>query len=276
MFEKILVPLDGSETAEAVLEPLGALLASAESGTVTLLRVVPADEGGRPTGGWEEAEDYLRRVRTRLAERSLPAEVRVEPGDPAERVVAAAERDGVDLVAMTSHGRSGLDRLVRGSVAERVLRTVSAPLLLTTPRAPTTGFRRILVPLDGSARAKAILPYASFVATHHGSEVVLFEVENYEGPEGSTRALLRDPAAVAATLEPVAAELRAQGVAAVRTAAEIGAPAGEILAAAEREEADLIAMTSHGRRGLARWWFGSTAEAVLRHARHPLLVVRAA
>ncbi|MCB1033168.1 MAG: universal stress protein, partial [Acidobacteria bacterium] len=181
-------------------------------------------------------------------------------------------------IAMATHGRSGLSRMVRGSVAERVLRSAPAPVLVVTPATREPGrFRRILVPLDGSDTAAHALPAAVAVAVAHDAEVLLLTVEGYQGPIEGIQPALRTPEQVLQSLEPFRARLVARGLAAdsVRTLAGVGSPAEEILACAAREEVDLIAMSTHGHRFLADLILGSTARKVRHTVDIPVLLLKA-
>jgi nucleotide-binding universal stress UspA family protein len=134
--DKLLVPLDGSRLAE---EALAKALEVAEGGRTTLLLlraaeastwpgVDPTDEQIRVV---HDAEEYLNGVRARLAARGIEkVETSVWYGPPAAAIVEAARVAGADLIVMTTHGRSGLGRLMLGSVAEAVLRGTSIPILL--------------------------------------------------------------------------------------------------------------------------------------------------
>jgi nucleotide-binding universal stress UspA family protein len=149
MFKRILVALDGSELAEAALAPAFAL-AEKFGGEVVLLRVTVAGRvfAGAPLVAsrtyFPEAEtlltderdaaDYLQRINRRCRNSGVTIRTRALPGTPAEAVVAAARDEAADLIVMSTHGRSGLDRLVYGSVAEAVLRGAHVPVLLVPLR----------------------------------------------------------------------------------------------------------------------------------------------
>ena len=140
--------------------------------------------------------------------------------------------------------------------------------------------KRVLVPLDGSRLAEGILPFVLQIACPLDLDVVLVRVEQPIPPqaiEGTTHFTLDDIKArvnrAREYLAQVAADLRRQGVR-VTTDARHGDPVTEIVAAARRSGAGLIAMTTHGRRGLTRLVFGSVAEAVLRRAAIPVLMMR--
>lgn len=258
---KILVPLDGSELSEGMLIPAKKLLEASDSpGELLLVHVLdPHPEAAMRDGG----EHYLETVRSRLEREGLDgAEVRwfLEEGDPAERILVIAKEQGPDWIVMATHGGSE-ERAVRGSVAERVLRSANQPLLLANPRgswaAKTRAFERILIAHDGSPFSERVLQPALQIAQAFGSKATLLrafpdEVE----PDGLRVAVER--------LREAGVEVEAHVVQ--------GEPAGEILAAATGH--DLVCLATHGRSGVARWWFGSVAERVLRACERPLVVVR--
>jgi len=275
---RILVPTDGSPLSDRILRPLGPLLEAAAQ-EVVLMQVIraEADDAAREVEALA-ARAHLEEVADRLPEaRRDAARYVLSEGDPAEEILARVREVRPDLVAMATHGRTGLTRLVRGSVAERVLRSCPAPLLLANPQAldAVPAFRRLLVPLDGSAAADRVLPLVARFAGAFGAEVTLLRVRPLPPPlptaqdqvEGWSEARVRE------SLAPRARRLEAAG-ARVRVAVRTGYPAEEVLAAAD--EADLVAMSTHGRAGVARWWFGSLAEQVLRACARPLLVLRVA
>jgi nucleotide-binding universal stress UspA family protein len=141
-------------------------------------------------------------------------------------------------------------------------------------------FRRALVALDGSPVAEAIIPFIVEIAGPLDMEVVLVRVNRPIPPEvieGSRHVIVEDSETSRLDAEeylaPVAVELRKRGVR-VRTQVRRGQPSEEIVLAAREIDADLIAMTTHGRSGLGRLLFGSVAEAVLRESRLPVFLMR--
>ncbi len=141
-------------------------------------------------------------------------------------------------------------------------------------------YNRALVALDGSPVAEAIIPFILAIAGPLDMEVILLRVLEPQTPvvmEGSTGIGLEDVAArrldAQEYLAPLAAELRGKGVR-VTTEVRRGFPAEEIVAAAREADADLIAMSTHGRTGLGRMIFGSVAEAVVRTAAIPVFLMR--
>ncbi|MBX3466354.1 MAG: universal stress protein [Planctomycetes bacterium] len=283
MSGSVLIPVDGSSLAEKVLGPARPLIEALEA-DVVLLRVVPtrgtlADVEVEA----DEAGAALQRLQDRLGREGLRCQAKLVRGDPAEQILTFARALRPDYLAMATHGRSGVSRLVRGSTAERVLRHATAPVLLCNPHVlagpdePPAGppFRRILVPLDGSDLAAEVLPHVERLARVYGSEVLLLTVEPYEYTLAPTPLVAppTDPRALEALVEGPRARLAAAGIpTSVMTAH--GVVPVEVLRAAHA--CDLVAMTTHGRGGASRWWFGSVAEQVLRHCAAPLLVLRVA
>lgn len=279
MTKTVLVPLDGSPLADEVLDPVERLLAG-EPHQVVLLRVLPPPAGGAEEDEQAAARAHLAGVEARLTGAGVRATSRLEPlgasSDPAAAILAVAAELRPDLIALASHGRSGVLRWIRGSVAELVLRGATAPVLVVTPRSRGHAdgerrFRRLLLPLDGTDRASQVLPHALELARRHGSTIVLARVE-WSGVSRPLLAAALAPERVAASLHPWEERVRAAGVP-VEVVAIQGDPASGILEGARAHGCDLIAMATHGRRGFARWLEGSVCEKVLRHCDLPMLVV---
>jgi len=271
VFQKILVPLDGSELASRVLDYLEPVLAL-EAASLVVLRVRPK---GTPS---PEGESDPLAARLASLNPKTPIKRIERQGDPAAEILAAAEEEGASLVALSTHGRTGLARLVRGSVAERVLRNAQTPVLLVNPFTESTSsrFERILVALDGSAGSLEALDLVSQLAPLYRAEVVLFHVGNpdYRLTEAGERQEDVRASEFRSSIAPQVARLEASGVKVkVEVLVEFG-PSGQILAAVQREGIDLVALTTHGRAGVSRWIYGSVAEAVIRECRVPLLVKR--
>ena len=140
MYKRVLVPLDGSRLAEGIL-PLVLLITGPLDLEVVLVRVVPpitpqALEGTGPfmvdvvATRLEEAREYLAGVAANLRKRGVRVMIEARTGEPVTQLVAAAQEPGADLIAMTTHGRSGFGRLLFGSVAEAVLRQAKVPVLM--------------------------------------------------------------------------------------------------------------------------------------------------
>lgn len=295
MIHRILIPLDGSELAAQAL-PHGVLQARRFGAGVVLLRVVeptpaPVAEWAAPEdldASRETAESYLAELKKALVAQGLDVECHTRMGPPAETLLAFARTEDIDLIAMSTHGRSGIGRWVYGSVADKVLRGAETPVFLVRVSGgewpvAVAGYHCLLVPLDGSGLAELALPFAAIWARAFDAEVVLLRVPTLPayvslGPDASmlVPSLLGEVYEEAdAYLSNVMRELRARGLTVHKAAVEPGAVADTIVDFARDAGVDCIVMSTHGRSGLGRWVYGSVADRVLRGAGVPVLLVRA-
>ena len=278
MVERILVPLDGSDLAETVLPYVERLAAC--TGASARLLTVAQNEPERV-----RANSYLQAKQDQLRERTIDASVVVASDGEAETILAEAEAWDADLIAMSTHGRSGALRWVFGSVADKVIHATTRPLLLVRARPaeehPTSvKIDRILVPLDGSDLSVSVLPYVESIAKALGASLILFNVviplNVYPGTEMSSwpTSLIEDMMAQAQSfLATVEKEVEGRGLKA-RSVVTVGFAVGEIVRVAQDVEAGLIAMATHGRSGVNRWIMGSVADGVVRRSALPCLMVR--
>lgn len=292
----VLVPLDGSELAERAL-PYAAGLVRALGGELLLVRAAPvraseADGINWGTSAYARGEAELEAVAERLRAAGIRVQTHVALGmSAAAAILAAAGEQRADLVVMSTHGRSGLGRVLYGSVADEVLRGSDVPVLLVSAGCegawPIDGKLRVLVPLDGSDLARRALEPLAVLARTMPLELVLarvvaapaIPVAAFADETTYTVAYTSDPASELAAargeLEDDAAQFAGLlDVADVRV--ERGRPAAIIAALARDEGAHLIAMSTHGRGGLTRLVMGSVATGTLHHATVPLLLVPAA
>jgi nucleotide-binding universal stress UspA family protein len=193
------------------------------------------------------------------------------------------------LIAMATHGRSGLQRWLLGSIAEKVLRGTRNPLFLVRstdgdPLEREASLSSIIVPLDGSALAASVLPTATQLAKRLAVGVVLFRAfelpaKAYYGSEDflpNYAELTNQVRAEAqAYLDERAAELRTNEVPTVASVVSEGLPADEILRCTTDHPNSILVMCTHGRSGVQRWMIGSVTETVVRHSSDPVLVLRA-
>ena len=285
MYDRILIPLDGSERAEAILTHLEPVFRASDA-EVTLLGVVDPRDGGKETraAAVSRAESYLVRIVNRLRDAGLDVDQAVREGRPSEVIVSFAAEYKSRLVALASHGYGGLDRLFYGSTAERVLRSATTPLLLVRsqsalgrvlPLEPIS-WNNVLVPLDGSPAAERALDHASFLAGLQGARIHLVRViARY--PRTGYYAPLDDGGSDGSDeqryLESIAARLSAEGRT-VETAVSRGVVPDVLREYVTTNAIDLVALTSHGRSGWSSWFLGNVAEDLLRHVDTPLLVER--
>jgi nucleotide-binding universal stress UspA family protein len=298
MYANILVPLDGSPIAESVL-PHARAFAAALGIPVHLLQVIDPDtlipsvpDEKSPshnilTGEREHNGDYLKEIAASFADpAALSSSVRM--GKPAEVIIEAAGTHPDALIAMATHGRSGIRRWLLGSVAEKVLHGADNDVLLIRAMAQidtkkTAQLERIVVPLDGSELAEKALPCAVGLAKKMNLELILLRVYLMPGvayPTGSyapdwksldreTRERARD------YLEEKIRDFRKEGLERGSFRVLEGSAAEKIIEVAEKSSESLIAMSTHGASGVGRWVLGSVTERVVRHSDTAVLVVRA-
>jgi nucleotide-binding universal stress UspA family protein len=300
MIERILVPLDGSALSEQALAQAAALarlfgaqliLARVPEAILTPLLsagvwvTVPAETQAEV----DEAAEYLQAVAARPELAELVAERVTPPRPVADGLLDAVAGSRANLIVATTHGRTGLGRVVLGSIAAKLVHAAPVPVVLVPaaePALPVPSFRRVLVPLDGSALAEKALGVAGEVVRAAGGELFLTRIPTVPGyasalPEtmGVSVDLLSEHAAEATDyLEALAARLEQAGLT-VSIDVELrwsGTVADGILASAQEHDAEFITMTTHGRTGLSRWLLGSIADEVVRSARLPVWLVRGA
>jgi nucleotide-binding universal stress UspA family protein len=287
MYTKILVPLDGSKLAEQIL-PYARSLAEAYVIPVELLRI--NDPEIRPPF-WPPlpGREYLKEAAARYFPASLQVDYVEEQGKPATVIVDRAQRDSACLIAMATHGLSGMRRWLLGSVASKVVQTAVNPVLFIRPvegekPASEIHLSTIFVPLDGSGLAERILPHVVALAKKIQLEVHVLRVYSlpldsyvvgeriYVDDLDERKATMRKE--VETYLEGTKEKLQAEEVKRVISTAFEGDPAGEIIDLARKTPNNLIAMSTHGRSGLGRWVLGSVTEKVVQNSRDPVLVVR--
>jgi len=288
MWERILVPLDGSNLAELAI-PYAEEIAAAFNSEVVLVYVSEPGESQYRHMHQLYLEEVAEQVREHIKEH---AEVRaiVLPGEPAEQIIDYAWRHKIGLIIMASHGRSGITPWATGSVANKVLNATRVPVLLikvVKPPQRVPGkplLNRILLPLDGSEAGEAAMPYVQELINRLESEVILFGVVP-AGQHARTVGGLDFILYPEQYLEVVKAEAReyldrvyhrlSGGKAAVRVELKVGDVAREIIKFAEETNVSLIAISAHGHSGIEKWVFGSIAHKILQATNTPILVVRA-
>jgi nucleotide-binding universal stress UspA family protein len=310
MYRIVLVPLDGSTLGEHAL-PLALSIARRAGAGLQVLHVhSPPEALYSPEGIFlddsldarlrQGEQAYLDGIVKRLA---AVSSVTVTPvllegqGIAASLRTAAAERNA-DLVVMTTHGRGPLGRFWLGSVADQLVRDLPVPLLLVRPHDSSPDFLRepvlkhILLPLDGSALAEQMLEPALTLGKLMDADYTLLRVIKPVLPIGyDFQGVGFGPAAQSVLnrineaheqlhrdaedyLNRVAARLRSESVR-VETRVEVEEqPAVAILKRPAASAIDLIALETHGRRGLARLFLGSVADKVIRGTSLPVLVNR--
>lgn len=295
MYKQILIPLDGSAFAEAAL-PL-ALEISRRTGANVHIATVLEPVTSFAYEGWEGAavewsEKYLEDVLDRIGSQAGgTVSHAVLSGHTVEMLQGECDDRGVDLVVMASHGRGTLSRLWLGSVADGFVRQAQVPVILVRPdekAEPVSSFEHsfdtLLIPLDGSELSERALEHATefgelFDSAYHLTRIVSYPVDIASPYLPHTAQLnqqiMEDAKKGAAEyLEAHAENMRRRGLR-VTTSVAVDAQAGQgILSEAEAVGADMVAMATHGRKGLSRAILGSAADKVLRGLHTPLLLHR--
>lgn len=296
---RILCPVDFSDHSQRAVD-YAVALARWYTARLTLLHVyevVPlAPLAPEMTAGFALGPEYregLLRDLERFVEPAgadaVPLEFVVEEGQAGREIVRWAKENGSGLIVLGTHGRSGLERFLVGSVAERVLHRAPCPVLTVPPRAPHAPaapvFKRILCGIDFSPCSLRALEYALSMAQEGGACLTLVHVFESDASMPADWRTTLQPAAVREALVALEAERCARlahivpanvaGAGTVDTAMACGPAAREILRLAVERHADAIVLGVRGRNAADLLFFGSTTNKVVRQATCPVLVVNA-
>ncbi|HUK39994.1 MAG TPA: universal stress protein [Candidatus Acidoferrales bacterium] len=298
MYTKMLIPLDESRVAEQVL-PYARCLAKALAMPVELLEVIDPEALNvlaRPEEGryidtlvdekTQTSKSYLQTIAQSFE--GVHVNCLVENGKAEERVIERAAADKNTLIVMATHGRSGIQRWMLGSVADKVLHGATNHLLLVRARESGTvsglaALTSVVAPLDGSSLAEQVLPHVVELAKRLKAKLVLMRA--YALPPAVTadeygtymEELVKN--LESETLDYLAQkikEVQSMGLANVEPVASFGYGAEEIIKLGRQTPDNLIAMCTHGRSGVKRWVLGSVTERVVQHSGDPVLIIRAA
>jgi nucleotide-binding universal stress UspA family protein len=299
MFQRLLVPYDGSDEAAPALEAAHALAAHEDHPHVTLLRVIPHARGADERAQIERA---LERLAASLRREGISAEALVAVGDPDEVVATTAARDRADLVVLAPYHRQWLDALLRRSLSATLLSRCPVPVLLLPSATPHEAGHTaqengghamptllgdpaalVIVPLDGGPQAEQALPVAAAVAAQSQSTLMLVRAllpVVAALSTGEVAALERDATANAERaalhyLRDVRRRLEGKtSHFAVQTMVRVGGAAEVILDLAHAHTGSVIVMGARGKAAATtRAMLGSVALAVARGARTPVIVV---
>jgi len=294
MYERILVPLDGSSEAEIAL-PYAEEIAAKVGAEIILASV--SEQAAVETDHLYRS--YLERmeeqVKRQLKDWGAREEARVKSevllGRPASEILRYADESNISLITMASRGRSSRGPWLLGNIAAKVLRATGRPVLLIRARADNAALqqrrlvKRILLPLDGSKLGEVAIPYAEALAQVLGAEIILLQAfipptsgVAYEGYAASPTAFREREEQMRAFamdyLDSLGKAFQEKGLKTL-TVLKQGSPADQILEYAEANAIDLIAMSTHGRSGIGRWVLGSVTDKVLHAGDTAVLTVRA-
>lgn len=269
MEQTILIPIDGSESAAETSLYVQAI-SPKESTRIVLMHVTPSVSASNAS------IDHVPSVNTihnTLVKEGWDATIETRMGDPVFEILKMAILLPATLLVMSTHGRSGIERIREGSVTEQVLKQSPCPIFIlhstrTEPADNRTDnlFKRMLVPLDGTETSSAILDCVEHFAKMHGSDVVLFhdEMDHIESED--------ERAAIKARLQDQSVELANKGLIVSLDMTTYKRPIREILNRIDDMKIDLVSMVSHGNKGERRAMDESVTAEIIRHANCPLLV----
>lgn len=293
MYQKMLVPLDGSSLSEVVF-PYAKDLAGRLGLDIILFHVHSSKESETMPLHQAYIEQKAQVMKRQLLEwqkkigvglegRKLEVRGELTMGYPPEEIIGYAEENNVDLILMATHGRSGVRRWVLGSVADKVLCVSSIPVwLIRASTAESVTYdkwpqRTLLVPLDGSVLAEKVLPHVEVLAKQPGAppvDVVLFRAAEPPTTSGHYfRNIPEKREEIEQYLANIETRLRNSGLR-VKSQVSSGEPAEQIVSYGRENPFSIIVMSTHGHSGMSRWFYGSVATRVLEHASNPIFLVR--
>ncbi len=299
MFDPILIPLDGSQLAECVL-PHAEAIARSFDAEMTLLHILENDRANTSAPmvdqlNWKiakaDADLYLQKIKEQYQQSHLRARVAVLDGMVAQGITEYAQRQGMKLIILSSHGQDGLTQWEMSSVAHKIILSAPTSLLIVRARQQvqeqerTPLYRRILVPLDGSQRAENVLPIITQLARGHQSQLHLVQV--VQPPEIarrmpltqdemllSNRVVARNCAEASRYLEQVSTRSYLDGIDVQTHMLTSESVATELHHIVEQEQIDLVALSAHGYSGRNQWPYGNITNNLIMYGKTSLLIVQ--
>ncbi|MCB8945078.1 MAG: universal stress protein [Ardenticatenaceae bacterium] len=291
MLNKILLPLDGSTLADCVL-PHTAAIAQATGAEVHFLHVLEA-ESDQPTNllDWQlrkvEAQTHLQEVEADWQQHGLESDTILLEGKAADRIIEYAQQAGFDLVVVSSHGQSGLTGWNISSVGQKIIHRVHKSILLVRAyqeegleEIGEVAYKRILVPLDGSHRAEAILPIACQLAQFHGAALLVVHVVTQpemmqrtplstEDSELIEELMTRNKEKVRRYFEELNGRLPCKAAMDVIQNNDVANALHDLV---KREAVDLVILNAHGSSGETQRPYGSTVTNFIDYGATNLLI----
>ncbi len=282
MFDNVLVPTDGSDCAQAAVGYAADLATRYDAKVHTLCVVDSRTIENAPQYDQikKEREEVAEKTSNDISVSGVPVEQAVRTDIPHKAILRYATEQDIDLIVMGTHGRTGVERYLLGSVTEKVVRLSDMPVL--TVQAEDDGevtypYTDILVPTDGSEGAEAAIGSAvdiarTYDARLHALSVIDTMAMGVDVRSGALLEALEESAQLA--VETIAEQATQASVSAVETAIEHGSPYRGIHSYVEEHDIDLVVMGTHGRSGIERYLLGSVAEKTVRTSPVPVLTVR--
>jgi len=302
MFDPILVPLDGSQLAECVLSHTVAIARPFDA-DISLLNILEKNQAGAPAQlfdllNWQinktKAVLYLETIKARLQASGLRVKTTVLEGLVAEGITEYAQKQGMKLIVLSSHGRHGLTQWGISSVTQKIILSAQTSLLIVrahqqvtpageSPETPV--YQRILVPLDGSQRAENVLPIITQLSHYHKSQIHLVQVVQTpemarqmpparEDIDLSTQVVARNREEAGRYLEQLKSRSYLEGIAVQSHLITSDNAAVALHQLEEQEHIDMVTLSAHGHSGNHLWPYGSMVNNFILYGKVPLLIVQ--
>jgi nucleotide-binding universal stress UspA family protein len=272
----VIVPLDGSSVAENAL-PLARIVADYFKSNIRIIRVIDPGELARVADIGKATAEFAEYALERAAQAGIDASrctAELIDGSPASAILADAEKQRAEAIVIASHGRSGFKAAVVGSVADKVVRAATVPVLVVPgTRGVANQISKVLVTLDGSKTSERALPLARGIAAAANAPITLFEAYSII-PPGSSGYEFYVPEALDTVGEGPREYLKSVAREGEEIAVAQGDAATAVVNAAASLDADLVVMAASGKGLAGRLFLGSTTDRVLHSLHRPLLIVR--
>lgn len=314
MYENIIVPLDGSDASRQVLpyarsiaKTVGATLhligvleplnrvdnlsrmgSGAQNAPMSQSELVLSEDWRALVGGLRrEARDRLDAAAEETRSRGIETTVDLLEGEAAEQIIAAGNRAGESLIAMSTHGRSGIGRWMLGSVTDKVVKHTSTPVLIIRAQREEppddVALSKVVLPLDGSELAERAIPHAVAFANAFGAGITIlrsssptaygFGYADYYAAQTYTDISSEVLSDVRDYVTSAVGRIQGMGVASVEERTPEGNPGAAIIDEVGDDRTKLVVMTTHGRTGVGRWVLGSVTDRVIQHSAGPVMVI---
>jgi len=284
MYDRILFPTDGSEPAESVLD-YALQIAAEHEATIHLLNVVDTSHDGLH-GIRDDVSDVLEQHGTeivdeaarRATERGIDVVSEVLHGDPSEAIVEYSTQSAIELIVMPTHGRRGLQRVLLGSVTERVINTADVPVISVNPERQPLAYpcKELLVPTDGSRGSELAVSEGVALANATGASLHLLHVVETGSLGPDARSAVKDEELTTRADEIIAdaIETTAATVDNVESEIEFGAPAREIRNYIDAHGIDFAILGTHGTTDFGRYMLGGVSAKIVRSSPVPVMWAR--
>lgn len=291
MYERILVPLDGSKLTEASL-PYAEELARKIGSQMTLISVLLFGNESDEDQYHHLHQFYIQEMAKTMKQKAIKVKSVIVTGDPAEQIIDYADKKNIDLIIMGTRARSDLTRWVLGSVADKVVSATSCPVALISSEDIEAGvrgrkiLRKALAILDGTAQGEVVIPYVEELASKLNMEVTLLQLVEqvlmyFEGADDSNYIPVSKKesnsrrAKARRYLKKLASTLEDKGITVKVKVVTKGKSGETITRVASKIDADLLAVATRGRHGISRWFLGSVRDDIVNIGNILVLLVRA-